>query len=268
MKDTPPIERPMEARAAIAAGRQIDAIWIEPAHAGLPALVFLHEGLGSAGLWRGLPAELAFRTGCAALVYSRYGNGLSEPLHESRPVSYMHDEALVALPEILDAFDVRETILVGHSDGASIAAIFACERDGVRAMVLEAPHVFVEDLSIRSIARAREVFTSGDLRERLAPYHADVDRTFYGWNDIWLDPEFRSWNIEPYVAGVRCPMLLVQGEADEYGTRAQLEAIRRRATQSAVDELVLAHCGHSPHRDRPASVVAAIAAFVGEVLKT
>lgn len=264
---SPRIQRRMEVRAVVAAGRQIDAMWIAPARTGLPALVLLHEGLGSGGSWRDFPAQLALRTGCGVLVYSRYGNGFSEALREPRSVTYMHDEALIALPEILEGFGLRETILIGHSDGASIATIYACDRAGVRGLVLEAPHVFVEDLSIRSIARAREAFTTGDLRERLARYHVDVDRTFYGWNDIWLDPAFRSWNIEPYAAGVCCPMLLVQGEADEYGTRAQLDAIRRCAGESVVDELLLARCGHAPHRDRPGPVITAVAAFVEALLK-
>ena len=258
----------MELRAVLAAGRKIEAMWSAPRGVGLPTLVFLHEGLGSGPAWRDFPAQLGLRTGCGVLLYSRYGNGFSEPLHEPRTVAYMHDEALVALPAVLAAFDVVETIFIGHSDGASIATIYACDRAGVRGLVLEAPHVFVEDLSIRSIGRAREAFATGDLRERLARYHVDVDRTFYGWNDIWLDPAFRSWNIEAFAAGVRCPMLLVQGEDDEYGTSAQLDAIRLRAVEAAVDELLLARCGHAPHRDRPGAVMAAIAAFVETILKT
>ena len=246
----------------------MDVAWTPPARAGLPALVFLHEGLGSLESWKDVPQELVSLTGCGALVYSRYGNGFSETLGEPRPVSYMHDEALVALPEVLAALGVGDVFLIGHSDGASIAAIYACDRPGVRGVVLEAPHVFVEDLSVRSIERAREAFRATDLRERLARYHADVDRTFYGWNDIWLDPDFRSWNIEPYVVGIACPVLLIQGENDEYGTRAQIDAIRHRASHSAVDDLFLANCGHAPHRDRPATVIAAIAAFVDECVKS
>lgn len=235
---------------------------IAPARPGLPTLVFLHEGLGSAGSWLEFPQQMAARTGCGVLNYSRYGNGFSEILREPRTVAYMHDEALEVLPEVLDGFGIKEVILVGHSDGASIALIHACGRSGVRGLVLEAPHVFVEDLSVHSIGQIRETFRTTDLRDKLARYHADVDRTFYGWNDIWLEPAFRSWNIESYAAGVRCPILLVQGESDAYGTRAQLDAIRKNAVAAATDEVILARCGHAPHRDRPDAVMAAIAAFV------
>lgn len=225
-------------------------------------LVFLHEGLGSAGMWRAFPQELVRATGCSALVYSRYGNGFSEILTEDRPVSYMHDEALMALPRVLEAFDIGDAILIGHSDGASIALIYAGEVSArVRAVVAEAPHVFVEDLSVTSIAQAKVFYETTDLRARLARYHQDVDRTFYGWNDIWLHPGFRAWNIRESVKKIETPLLLVQGANDEYGTIAQLDAIRADA-RSPVDTLYLANCGHAPHRDRPGIVAAAIAAFI------
>ena len=226
-------------------------------------LVFLHEGLGSIGLWKDVPDRLAELTGCGLLVYSRYGNGFSEVLETSRPVSYMHDEARVALPEVLEAFDVRDAVFVGHSDGASIALIYAGETgERVRGVIAEAPHVFVEDLSVESIALAKVAFETTDLAERLARYHQDVQRTFYGWNDIWLHPDFRSWNIRNAVRNVKVPMLLVQGLSDEYGTPAQLEAIREDASHSRVDTLLLADCGHSPHRERPELTLRAMAAFI------
>ncbi|TAM86629.1 alpha/beta hydrolase [bacterium] len=223
-------------------------------------MVFLHEGLGSVRLWRDVPRRLAEATGACALVYSRYGNGYSAVLEEPRAPEYMHDEALVVLPALLDRLGIRKPVLVGHSDGASIAIIYAAEHP-VSALVLEAPHVFVEDASVRSIAAIREPYANGGLRERLGRHHADVDKTFYGWNDIWLSPAFHDWNIEEYAARVSAPTLLLQGVDDEYGTRAQLEAVRR-ASAGAVDELLLAGCGHAPHRDRPDLAIPAMAAFI------
>lgn len=244
------------------AGRRLDVAYAAPARDGAPVLVFLHEGLGSLGLWKDVPDELARATGCGTLVYSRYGNGFSDVLAAARGVSYMHDEAHI-LPELLDAFDIRDAVLIGQSDGASIALIYAGENgDRLRGVVAEAPHVFVEDLSVRSIAAAKASYESTDLRERLARHHADADRTFYGWNDIWLHPAFREWNIEDAVAQVRAPLLLIQGQDDEYGSPAQLDAIRARATRAPVDSLLLAGCGHAPHRDRRTIVLAAIAGFV------
>ena len=229
-------------------------------------LVFLHEGLGSVELWKQFPGELAQRTGCAALIYSRYGNGFSEVLHEARPVSYMHDEARRALPDVLVAFDVRDAVLIGHSDGASIALVYAGDSgERVRGIVAEAPHVFVEDISVSSIARAKFAFESSDLRSRMERYHRDVDRTFYGWNDIWLDPEFRAWNIREAVRRISVPMLLIQGMQDEYGTFAQLEAIQADAHRARVDSLYLADCRHAPHRDRPDVTLSAVRAFVDAI---
>jgi len=228
-----------------------------------PAIVMLHEGLGSAQLWRDMPEALARETGCTVVNYSRYGNGFSDVLNERRTTRYMHDEGLVALPQLLEQLRIHDPILLGHSDGASIAMIYGGAGFPVRGLILEAPHVFVEEISVRSIAEARVRYESGDLRPRLARHHANGDRTFYGWNKIWLDPAFRDWNIEEYASRLTSPVLLIQGENDEYGTRAQLEAIRR-AVKGPVDELYLANAAHSPHRDRPGIVLAAIAAFVRE----
>lgn len=178
----------------------------------------------------------------------------------------MHDEALEALPDVLDAFDVRDAVLIGQSDGASIALIYAGDAGArVRGVVAEAPHVFVEDISVESIARAKIAYESADLRARLGRYHEDVHRTFYGWNDIWLHPAFRSWNIVESVRKIRVPVLLVQGRGDEYGTLAQLEAIESAAEQAPVDTVCLARCGHAPHRDRPEITLSAIAAFVAAI---
>jgi pimeloyl-ACP methyl ester carboxylesterase len=255
-----------ETSGVTVAGRRLEVRYTPARASDTPVLVFLHEGLGSIGLWKDVPERLAEATRCATLVYSRYGNGFSQVLAEPRTVEYMHDEARTALPQLLEAYDVRDAVLIGHSDGASIALIYAGEiRAHVRGLVLEAPHVFVEDLSVESIARAKSFYETTDLRTRLACHHEDVDRTFYGWNDIWLDPRFRDWNIRASLHGIRAPMFLLQGVQDEYGTIAQLEAIREGARFARTDMMYLADCGHAPHRDRPELVLGAIAAFVNNL---
>jgi pimeloyl-ACP methyl ester carboxylesterase len=242
-----------------AAGRSLEYELIQ---GGAPTLVFLHEGLGSIGQWRDFPRRVAEATGCAALVYARYGYGQSEVLAEKCvPVSFMHDEALKSLPEVLAACGIVNPVLVGHSDGASIALIHAGAGHAVRGLVVMAPHVFVEDICIASIAAAREAFESTDLPERLGKRHRDPRKTFYLWNDVWLDPEFRSWNIEEYLPAIRCPVLAIQGEDDEYGTMAQLDAIARQV-KGPCELLKLPGCGHSPQRDRADEVVSAVARFV------
>lgn len=247
------------------AGRRVEALHIAST-GNEPVLVFLHEGLGSLALWKDVPQELARRTGCAALVYSRYGNGFSEPLHEPRDVTYMHEEAERALPDLLDAFEVRRAVLIGHSDGASIALIAAAQIGArIAGVVAIAPHLFVEDVSVQSIARAREAYEHGGLRERLLPHHEDADRTFYGWNDVWLSSAFRGWDIRDLVARIAVPVLAIQGADDEYGTFAQLGDLRARATRASVDELRLASCGHAPQRDRREETLEAIAAFCARV---
>ncbi len=244
------------------AGRNIDVVSTPALRHGAPALVFLHEGLGSIDLWRDFPQRVGERTGCATIVYSRYGNGFSDVLREARGVDYMHHEALVVLPELLAAMNVQRPILVGHSDGASIALIYASAfPDRVRALVLEAPHVIVEDISVTSIAAIGQTYRTTSLREKMARHHADVDRTFYGWNDIWLAPAFRSWSIVEMLPSIAVPGLAVQGADDEYGTLAQLELLAG-ASGGSTDRLVLANCGHAPHRDRGSFVEAAVAQWI------
>jgi pimeloyl-ACP methyl ester carboxylesterase len=214
-----------------------------------PALVFLHEGLGSVEGWRDFPARLCERAACPGLVYSRYGNGRSTVLRGQRTVSYMHDEALQTLPALLELLAIHSVILYRHSDGASIAILYAAEHpERVTGVVLEAPHVFVEDLSVRSIAAIRATYEEGDLRGRFARYHADPDKTFYGWNDIWLSPEFAAWNIETALEHLAFPALVIQGRDDQYGTLAQVDAIARHHPDT--DALLLARCGHAPHREK------------------
>ena len=224
-------------------------------------LVFLHEGLGSVAMWRDFPGKVAQATGCTAVVYSRYGYGQSEALRAPHGVDYMHREALESLPELLAKLEVSEPVLVGHSDGGSIALIHAAAHREVAGVVAMAPHVFVEDLSVASIAEAKTAFQTTDLPQKLARYHADAAKTFRGWNDIWLHPDFRAWNIEDCLPKISCPVLAIQGFDDEYGTMAQLEAIARQAG-GPVELLRLAGCRHSPHRDQPAVVIEAISRFV------
>jgi pimeloyl-ACP methyl ester carboxylesterase len=229
-------------------------------------IVMLHEGLGSIALWKDFPEQLAQATGCRVLVCSRYGHGKSERLAERRGVDFMHHEAKVVLPELLDKFKIEQPILLGHSDGASIALIFAGTwPEQVRGLVLEAPHVFVEEFGLRSIAAIRELYESTDLPKKLARYHDHVEETFRGWNDIWLDPQFRAWNIDEYLAPIACPVLMIQGENDEYGTVAQVEAIQRRVP--AAQTAILPRCGHSPHRDQPEITLEAIARFVNGLVQ-
>lgn len=251
-----------------AGGHQLEYEWFIPSPELLrqdaPVLVFLHEGLGSLAMWKDFPAQVAQATGCRALVYSRHGYGRSECLQQARKVDFMHVEALEVLPEVLNRFDIDNPILVGHSDGASIALIHAgTARRPVRGLVLLAPHVFVEDLTVASIAEAKTAYQTTDLPDKLARYHDDPDNTFWGWNNIWLHPEFRHWNIEAFLPRIACPILAIQGEADEYGTMAQVDSIARHAAD--VDVLKLEGCRHSPHRDRPDEVMRAIQRFVESI---
>ncbi len=240
-----------------------EAAWFgEP---GALDLVLLHEGLGCVGMWRDWPDQLAKATRCRVLAYSRQGYGASDPVKLPRPLRYMHDEALEALPRVLAAAGVGPHLLVGHSDGASIALVHAGSprrHPGLRALALLAPHVFCEDLSVKSIAEAKQAFLTGDLRPRLAKYHGEnVDCAFWGWNGAWLDPGFRQWNLEEYLPGIELPVLVVQGADDQYGTLAQVDAIAR-GVKGPFTRVVLERCGHSPHRDRPAETTAAVAALI------
>jgi len=244
-----------------AQGRKLEVQRIAGSGKGARTLVFLHEGLGSVAMWRDFPRDAALATGCAAVVYSRYGYGQSEVLREPRGVDYMHVEAIEVLPELLARLEVHEPVLVGHSDGGSIALIHAAKHGKVKGLVVMAPHVFVEDISITSIAEARTAFETTDLPQKLGRYHADAAKTFRGWNDIWLHPDFRGWNIEDVLPRIHCPMLAIQGFDDEYGTMAQLEAITR-LTGGPVDLLRLTACRHSPQRDQPKVVIEAMSRFV------
>jgi len=252
-----------------AAGHRLECAWIEGGRAGAasPTLVFLHEGLGSIRQWRDFPAKVARATGCRALVYDRYGYGNSEVLREARVgVEFMHDGALNELPELLENLNIDDPVLIGHSDGASIALIHAGTYP-VRGVVVMAPHVFIEDICVDSIQKATNQFQASDLAERLGRYHRNARKTFHLWADAWLDPEFRKWNIEEYLPRIKCPVLAIQGEDDEYGTMAQLDAIAAQAG-GPCELLKLPACGHSPHRDQPEKVLHSLSDFIKKIIGT
>jgi len=244
------------------AGHSLEYEWLGAAAPGKPALVFLHEGLGSIRQWRDFPLQVVQATGCRALLYSRYGYGQSDVLAEPRAgVDFMHREALEALPELLEGLAIERPVLVGHSDGASIALIHAGAGHAVRALALMAPHVFVEPVCVQSIRKASAAFDSSDLARRLGKYHRDPRKTFHLWADVWLDPEFLKWNIEASLPAISCPVLAIQGEDDEYGTLAQLEAIKR-GVRGPCELVQLPACGHAPFRDQPRATLDALAKFI------
>lgn len=250
------------------AGRRVrvEHQWLRREDTAAPLLVFLHEGLGSVSMWRDFPRELCEALQCRGLVYSRPGYGQSTPraTDEAWAPDYMHRQAHQVLPALLSALGVDTAAdkpwLLGHSDGGSIALLYAARfPDRLAAAVVLAPHILVEDLSVTSIAEARTAYTQADLRQRLARHHADVDSAFWGWNDIWLHPEFRDWNITRELAAITCPLLAIQGVNDEYGTLEQVRGIARLSPHCQV--VTLADCGHSPHRDQKDRLTEAIRDF-------
>lgn len=249
-----------------AGGHRLEAFWIGPPPGRDPTLVFLHEGLGSAGALLKFATAVSEATGRGALVYSRVGYGASEPTPLPLPIRFMHDQASV-LSEVLDHSEIELAVLVGHSDGASIALIHAAgpEAGRIRGLALLAPHSFIESVTTASIAALPERFHQGELREKLARLHGDnTDRIFHAWTKAWLQPEFASWNIVDLLPSVTCPVLVIQGADDEYGTLRQVEVIAARAG-GPVETLVLSECGHAPHRDQRDVTLAAIAAFAARI---
>jgi pimeloyl-ACP methyl ester carboxylesterase len=246
--------------------QRLETEWIGPPPDAAPTLVFLHEGLGCLAAWRGFPARLAAATGCGALVYSRAGYGGSDAVTLPRPLDYMEQEGRTTLPELLATLGVRRPVLVGHSDGASIALVAAGSGLAVAAVIAEAPHVVCEDVAVASVAKARDAFMAGDLRVRLGRYHGgNVDVAFWGWAGAWSDPRFKAWSIEAVLPRVTAPVLVIQGDADPYGTLRQVERIEA-GCPGPVRRLVLAGCGHTPHRERAEETLAAMTGFVREAL--
>lgn len=249
-------------------GKRIETAWWGPAPDTAPTLVLLHEGLGSVELWRGFPAALQAATGFGVFAYSRFGYGRSSSIALPRPLSYMHDEARQVLGPVLDATGIRRCILVGHSDGGSIAAIYAGEQDDLRlaGLVTIAAHFIVEDICISSIAGITRDYERGGLRARLARYHDDVEAAFRGWSGAWLDPGFRAWDITRQVAGIKLPTLMLQGADDPYGTVEQLRVAERHA-RCPLETQLIPGAKHSPHVEAPDATCAAVAAFARRVLQ-
>lgn len=229
----------------------------------MPTIVFLHEGLGCVEMWKDFPRQLTEVTGCGGVVFSRLGYGKSDPNSSERAPTFMNDEALITLPKMLRQLDAAEIILLGHSDGGSIALIYAAHaRDpNLLGLILEAPHVFVEEISIQSIESAALKFKTGSLRVGLERYHGkNVDAAFWSWNHGWLDPDFRSWNIEECLPNIDIPVLAIQGSDDEYGTLAQVEAIKEGCATTVT--AVFDNCAHTPHRDQPQLTLDTMASFI------
>ena len=247
-----------------------------PTGADGPTLVFLHEGLGSVRMWRDWPERLCTQLGCAGLVYSRQGYGQSDPVPDVRGPSgqtdgrrhgrllpdYMHREAIEVLPALLQALGIEQPVLLGHSDGGTIALLHA-SRFKVRGCIVMAPHVMVEPMSLQAIAQARQAFEQGALRERLAAYHADVDCAFWQWNEVWLSPAFASFDIRADLADIQAPLLAIQGVDDPYGSLAQIEDIAHAVPHTRL--VPLPACGHSPHRDQPEAVAQAVSDFMASL---
>jgi pimeloyl-ACP methyl ester carboxylesterase len=263
-------------RGTVAAGsKRLEYEWLGPGPAAAPTLVFLHDGQGCVDTWRDFPAALAAATGCGALVYSRAGYGGSEALPGPWPVSFMHDEALAALPQVVAALDVRDGFLVGHSDGASISLIYAATSGAagagapgswLRGMALEAPHVFVEPVCLESIAKLPALYRQPDLWRRMVRHHgANAQGCFESWVEVWLRPEFREWSIEDLLPRVRCPVLAIQGDQDAYGTLDQLRAVAAGCA-GPTETLVLPGCGHTPHRQQREATLAAMSGFLRRLL--
>jgi len=250
-------------------GRRLEYRWIGPGPGEAPTIVFLHEALGSVSTWRDFPARLAAASGCSALVYSRTGHGGSEPLSGLRSERYLHEEALDVLPAVLAHFSLSDVVLFGHSDGASISLIHAgAQPEAVRGLILEAPHVFVEEAAHGGILKAIEAYETRSLCERLSRHHGEgTDTLFRAWAEIWLRPSFRGWNIEEYLPSITCPVLVIQGEDDQYGTLRQVDSVVSQVRGPA-RRFVLSKCGHAPHAERPDEVLAATAAFASGTFLT
>ena len=265
-------ERGVVRGTVAAGGKRLEYEWLGPGPAAAPTLVFLHDGQGCVDTWRDFPAALAAATGCGALVYSRAGYGGSDASPGPWPVSFMHDEALAALPQVVAALGVRDGFLVGHSDGASISLIYAATSGAgapggwLRGMALEAPHVFVEPVCLESIAKLPALYRQPDLWRRMVRHHgANAQACSESWVEVWLRPEFRSWSIEDLLPRVRCPVLAIQGDQDPYGTLDQLRAVAAGCAGPA-ETLVLPGCGHTPHRQQREATLAAMSGFLRRLL--
>lgn len=261
----------MEWAEAPASRLDVNGVKLEYACYGPPpseaaTIIMLHEGLGCVALWRDVPRKVAEATGLGVFVYSRPGYGSSDPIDLPRPLDFMTREALETLPPLLDVVGVERCILFGHSDGATIAAIYAgsVEDFRIRGLILMAPHFFTEESGLAAIADARASYQTGDLRARLSKYHADVDGAFLGWADTWLDPGFKAWNVSEVIDYLRIPVLAIQGREDQYGTLAQVQEIEERS-YAPVDLVILDACQHAPQFEQPTRTLTAVAEYVARL---
>lgn len=247
-------------------GKKLEAFCYGPRPQDKPTIVMLHEGLGCAALWRDLPKRLVEQTGYGVFVYSRAGYGASDPADLPRPLDYMTREAVDVLPKLLEYIGFQAGVLLGHSDGASIATLYAGSLEDlrIRGLILIAPHFFTEPVSIKSIADAKQAYETGSLKDSLSKYHVNVDNAFYGWNDAWLDPEFASWNIGDAIDHLRIPVMGIQGRNDQYGTLAQIEELSERL-YSPFDQVVIEKCGHAPHIEKPEETLRACSDFINRL---
>ncbi|MFT0851628.1 alpha/beta hydrolase [Achromobacter sp. F4_2707] len=246
---------------------EIEYQWLFPERTGQPLIIFLHEGLGSISMWRDWPAQVCEELGCRGLVFSRYGYGQStpRPLDEARGIDYLHVQAHDALPTLFEALGLgdEQPILYGHSDGGSIALLYAAMfPENVRAIAVAAPHIFVEDITLEGIREARKTYQNTDFPTRLARHHRDGESVFRSWTETWLTPAFRDWNIEAFLDDIRCPVLAIQGVDDEFGTLEQIRGIKRRVPNTRL--LEIPSCGHSPHRDQSQVVIDALRELMHE----
>ena len=245
----------------------IEYQWLNAENTQAPLMIFLHEGLGSVAMWKQFPQELCDALQCRGLVYSRPGYGLSSPRppHEKWGADFMHQQAYEVLPKLLSALNVdtktNPPLLFGHSDGGSIALLYAAKYpDQLAGAIVLAPHIMVEAVTVKSIEQARTVYLKTNLREKLGRYHDDVDSAFWGWNDVWLDSKFLSWSIESELTNIRCPLLAIQGLDDKYGSLEQIHGIQRRVRHAEL--LELAECGHSAHKDQTKIVISEVCRFI------
>jgi pimeloyl-ACP methyl ester carboxylesterase len=251
-------------------GKRLEINWYGPSPGEAPTLVFLHHGLGCAAMWRDYPGKLAAAVGCGALVYSRLGYGRSDPCSLPIQVRFMHEEGLDVLPGVLEVTGIRQCILIGHSDGASIAIIYAggTTAKPLLGIITEAPHVFFEKRTMLGIQKAKKSYQGGDLRKKLEKYHgSNTECAFWGWNDTWLHPDFLKWDIQEYLPGIKVPMLVIQGEDDEYGTGAQVKAIERYAGAGA-ETVILPGCGHAPHLEQETAAFKVMTDFISRIFRS
>lgn len=265
MKDTAAAPTRMVEIASMGKKIELEYQWISPELTDRPLIVFLHEGLGSISMWRDFPSKVCNAIACRGLVYSRYGYGQStpRPMEETRSLDYLHVQAHEALPNLLSALGLadEEPILFGHSDGGSIALLYAAMfPQSISGIAVAAPHIFVEDITLDGIRKAKEIYQTTDFPARLARHHRDGESVFRAWVDVWLTPAFKDWNIEAFLDDISCPVLAIQGADDEYGTLEQIRGIKRHVPHTEL--LEIPNCGHSPHRDQPEVLIQALRDFV------